>query len=261
MPRGVDALEWSWLTLTMLMTWLSLRNLVLKWQMRLTPSVISRREAWSQGGVRGDRDRTSGSNPIVPLGNEGLIKVVDHFRYLGAFCGADGTNVGELNSRVGMASAASRELDRVWRDRDINLDTKMKFSSARVLSTIMCACGCWTFAERDEAGLNAFDVHCRRWVWRVWSERVTGISIGYRTGRIRLAAVVGKGRRLRLFGHMRRMDMDRIPKKLYLWKPAHGKRRPGQPKTSASGHPERHQQNGLGLDCRRGREGADYVEV
>ena len=28
------------------------------------------------------------------------------------------------------------------------------------------------------------------------------------------------------------MDMDCIPTNLYLWKPAHGKRRPGQPKTS-----------------------------
>ena len=37
--------------------------------------------------------QASGSNPNVPLGNEGLIKVVDHFKYLGAFCSADGTNV------------------------------------------------------------------------------------------------------------------------------------------------------------------------
>ena len=27
--------------------------------------------------------RASVSNPVVPLGNEGIIKVVDHFRYLG----------------------------------------------------------------------------------------------------------------------------------------------------------------------------------
>ena len=38
----------------------------------------------------------------------------------------------------------------MWRGRDINLDTKIKFCSAcDVLSTILCACGCWTLAERD----------------------------------------------------------------------------------------------------------------
>ena len=42
-----------------------------------------------------------------------LIKVVDHFKFLGAFCNSDGLNVKELNSRIGRASAAFRELDKV----------------------------------------------------------------------------------------------------------------------------------------------------
>ena len=33
------------------------------------------------------------SSPIVVLGIEGLIKVVNNFKYLGAFCSANGTNV------------------------------------------------------------------------------------------------------------------------------------------------------------------------
>ena len=45
-------------------------------------------------------------NPIVPLGNEGHIKVVQHFKYLGAY-------TKELNKRIGRASAAFRELDKV----------------------------------------------------------------------------------------------------------------------------------------------------
>ena len=86
--------------------------------------------------------QASVSNPTVPLGNEGLIKVVDHFKYLGAFCSANGTNVKEMNSRTGKASAAFRELDKVWRDRNINLDTKLKFYNACVLSTLMYAREC-----------------------------------------------------------------------------------------------------------------------
>ena len=49
--------------------------------------------------------QASGSNPIVPLGDEGLIKVVDHFKYLGAFCSAD-----DISSfqRVGQGVARSK---------------------------------------------------------------------------------------------------------------------------------------------------------
>ena len=40
-------------------------------------------------------------NPVVPLGNEGIIKVVDHFKYLSA---ADGTNItNEMNNKIGKA--------------------------------------------------------------------------------------------------------------------------------------------------------------
>ena len=57
--------------------------------------------------------QASVSSPIVPLGNEGHIKVVDHFQYLGAVCSANYTDIKELNSRIGKVSAAFRELDKV----------------------------------------------------------------------------------------------------------------------------------------------------
>ena len=89
----------------------------------------NRKETWSQDVYKKTEimsiGQASGSNPIVPLGNEGLIKVVDHSKYLGAVCSANGTNIKELNSRTGKAAAAFRELDKVWRDRNINLDIKM----------------------------------------------------------------------------------------------------------------------------------------
>ena len=106
-------------------------------------------------------------SPIDPPGDEGLIKVVDHFQYLGAFCSANGTNVKELNSRTGKASAAFRELEKVWRDRNISLDTKLKFYNACVLSTLLYACECWTLTEHDEARRHAFDMRCQRKILRL----------------------------------------------------------------------------------------------
>ncbi|XP_072019669.1 uncharacterized protein [Amphiura filiformis] len=106
--------------------------------------------------------RSNVTKSAVPLGNEGLIKVVDHFKYLGAYCRADGSNVKELNSRIGRATGAFRELDKVWKDRNINLETKRKFYNACVLSTLLYTAECWTLIERDEARLDTFDMRCQR---------------------------------------------------------------------------------------------------
>ena len=68
--------------------------------------------------------KSTSPNPIVPLGNEGNINVVEHFKYLGAFSSAKGANAIELNNR---------ELEKVWKDRHLNLDIKMKFYNSCVL--------------------------------------------------------------------------------------------------------------------------------
>ena len=122
------------------------------------------------------------SNPVVPLGDEGNFKVVDHFKYLGAYCSADGSNTKELNNRIGKASAAFRELDKVWKDRNISLTTKMKLYTACVLSTLLYAAECWTLTERDEARLDAFDMRCQRKILKiVWFQHISNDNIRSRT--------------------------------------------------------------------------------
>ena len=170
-------------------------------------------------------------NPVVPLGDEGNIKVVDHFKYLGAYCSADGSNTKELNNRIGKASAAFRELDKVWKDRNIRLNTKMKFYNACVLSTLLYAAECWTLTERDEARLDAFDMRCQSKILKiVWFQHTSNDNIRSRTKQPQLTSVIRK-RRLKWFGHVQRMDASRIPRRLYSWNPTHGRRR-GQPRTT-----------------------------
>ena len=171
-------------------------------------------------------------NPVVPLGDEGNIKVVDHFKYLGAYCSADGSNTKELNNRIGKASAAFRELDKVWKDRNISLNTKMKFYNACVLSTLLYAAECWTLTERDEARLDAFDMRCQRKILKiVWFQHISNDNIRSRTKQPQLTSVIRK-RRLKWFGHVQRMDASRIPRRLYSWNPTHGRRRRGRPRTA-----------------------------
>ena len=78
-----------------------------------------------------------------------------------------------------------------------------------------------------------------------------------------LTSVIRK-RRLQWFDHLQPMNMDRIPNKLYHWKPTHGKRRFGRPRH----HGERSSRmtstkwTCSGLQTRqRLQQGVDYVEA
>ena len=76
------------------------------------------------------------------FGDEGDIRVLEYFKYLGAYCSADGTITKELNYRTGMAAGAFRELDSIWKDRYISLLTKMQIYNACVLSTLLDGAEC-----------------------------------------------------------------------------------------------------------------------
>ena len=65
----------------------------------------------------------------------------------------------------------------------------------------------------------------------IWTDCWPGVTIRTRTKQPQLTSVIRK-RRLQWFGHVQRMDIDCIPKKVYTWKPVHGNCRPGRPKMS-----------------------------
>ena len=108
----------------------------------------------------------------------------------------------------------------------------MKFYNSCVLSTLLYAAECWSLTERDEARLDAFDMRCQRKILRiVWSQHITNKYVRSLTKQPVLSNTIRK-RRLQWFGHLQRMDNNRIPKRLYQWTPTHGKRRPGRPRTT-----------------------------
>ena len=108
----------------------------------------------------------------------------------------------------------------------------MKLYNACVLSTLLYAAESWSLTERQEARLDAFDMRCQRKILRiVWSQHIPNKRIRSMTKQPQLTNILRK-RRLKWFGHVLRMDKDRAPKMLYLWKPTHGKRRRGRPRTT-----------------------------
>ena len=123
------------------------------------------------------------------------IKVVDHFKYLGAYSSSDGTNNKELNYRLGKAAGILRELDKIWKNRYINLPTKMQFYNACVMSTFLYGAECWTLKGKVENRLDAFDMRCQRKILKIrWSQYVKNIDIRKKTNQPQLSNVIKKRR-------------------------------------------------------------------
>ena len=107
-----------------------------------------------------------GQANVVPLCNEGLLTVVDHFKYLGTFCSANGTR---------KASAAFRELDKLWRDCNIKWTPKWN-----VLFTLLYACECWMDPHWERRGQTWCFWHalqCQHKILGVvWSQHIASSS-------------------------------------------------------------------------------------
>ena len=100
----------------------------------------------------------------------------------------------------------------------------MQFYNACVMSTLLYGAECWTLKDKDENRLDAFDMRCQRKILKIrWSQYVTNIDIRKKTNQPQLSSVIKK-HRLQWFGHLQRMDVTRLPLKLYRWTPYHGKK-------------------------------------
>ena len=86
--------------------------------------------------------------------------------------------------------------------------------------------------RRDKVRLDAFDMRCQRKILRIkWSQHFTNKHIRSVTKQSQLAYSI-RNSRLKWFGHLLRMDNNRIPKRLHLWKLTQGKRRRWRPKAT-----------------------------
>ena len=129
------------------------------------------------------------------------MNVVAYFKYLGAYNSSDGTNAKELNYRLGKAAGVFRELDKIWKNRYINLPTKMQFYNACATSTLLYGAEYRTLKDKDENRFDAFDMWCQRKILKTrWSHHVGDIDTRKKTNQPQLSNIIKK-RRLHWFGH------------------------------------------------------------
>ena len=168
--------------------------------------------------------------PNIKIGDHPL-KVVSEFTYLGSTVTSNLNLDSELDKRIGKAaSTMARLTNKVWKNPDLTLKTKMAVYKACVLSILLYSSEAWTTYARHEKRLNVFHLrNIRRILCISWQDRVTNSEILSRAGLPSIYTLL-KQRRLRWLGHVRRMSDSRIPKALLYGELSNGSRARGRPK-------------------------------
>lgn len=162
---------------------------------------------------------------------QGELKVVDRFTYLGSTVKEDASLDTEISMRLKKAgSAFGRLWKRVWKQGDITRTTKIAVYKACILSILLYACQTWNMYQRHLQRLESFHHRCLRKILGIsWQERIPTMEVLQMAELPYISTMVANAR-IKWLGHLRRMPDHRYPKMLLMAELMSGKRKQSKPK-------------------------------
>ena len=109
------------------------------------------------------------SGPITAwqIGEEGKVKVVTDFLFLGSKITVDSDCSHEIRRQLLLGRKATINLDSVLQSRDITLLTKVHIDKAMVFPVVMYGCENWTVKKAECQRIDAFKLWCQRRLLKV----------------------------------------------------------------------------------------------
>ena len=160
----------------------------------------------------------------------GKLEQVDSFVYLGSRISNSADNTSDVRSRLGMGMGVMIKLSKLWKNKSISNNTKIRLVKALVWSVTTYGCEAWTLKKDEEKRIQAFENKCIRKMLRIsWTQFLTNKQV-YKmagTGKELLGHI--KARKLRYFGHTIRHTQDSIENSVITGL-VEGSRRRGRPR-------------------------------
>ena len=93
----------------------------------------------------------------VDISVEGsLAQQVSNFTYLGVVISSDGSMDRELSARIWKASSTFNQLSNIWRNRNIQTNTKIRLYKAAVLTILLYGSEVWNTTKKQHHQLEVF---------------------------------------------------------------------------------------------------------
>ena len=106
------------------------------------------------------------------------METVRDFTFLGSIITVDGDCSHEIKRHLLLGRKAMKNLDRVFKSRDITLSTKVRLVKAMVFPVVMYGCESWTIKKAEHQRTDAFELWCWRRHSRVpWTARRSNQSM------------------------------------------------------------------------------------
>ena len=162
--------------------------------------------------------------------NNRRMEEVETYRYLGVDVSSDGGMEEEVNHRITEARRAWGAMKDVWKKRHISREAKVGMYEGIIEPTLLYGCEAWVMKARDRKRVEAVEMNCLRNICGVRRiERVSNAEIRRRCGKnVSVSQKMDQGV-LRWFGHVERMENERLVKRVYE-SDIRGVRRRGRPK-------------------------------
>ena len=157
-----------------------------------------------------------GDRMDVRLNGE-LLEEVESFKYLGSHVAVNGRVNVEVSHRVKEASKCMGGMKSVLSNRALGMNAKRRLYEGVVVPTAMYGAETWNVREAERNRLDVFEMRClRSMVGVTRMDRVRNEEVRRRTGMVRKMSERVDQRVLSWYGHVVRMDEERLTKR--VWK-------------------------------------------
>ena len=85
-----------------------------------------------------------------------IVEPVTKFTYLGQDVDSEGYSTPEIHGRLGMANAMMGQLDPIWKQKRLSLQTRLRLYTSLTLSVLLYGSETWTLRKSDSDKLQSF---------------------------------------------------------------------------------------------------------
>ena len=156
---------------------------------------------------------------------------VEAFKYLGSFVSLQHGDLKEISVKLVEGRQRFASFQKLWKSKQLSIPLKCKLYRALVLSVVLYSSETWTMNKSTQWKLESFHTSClRRILCLSYMERVTNEEVMAKSRMSTLSAMIII-KRLKWFGHVLRMNDDRLALRAFTWEPTekyrYAKRAPG----------------------------------